>query len=319
MVNGVQYGKSSARQSNRKPGAAWRYLKRYWFVYLLALPGVLHAFVFSYIPMSGIVIAFKDYKFTKGVWESPWVGFENFEKLFGNSYFQQVVWNTVVINVYSIIVNTVFVIILALLINEIRCQFAKSCIQTAVYLPHFISWVVFAGLINVILSPTDGMINRIITSLGGSPVYFLGKAEYFRSILVISGFIKGAGYSTIIYLASIAGVNPELYECAILDGANRLQKMWYIIIPRIKPTIAVLLILSVAGLFGSNFEQVYNLYSPLVYETGDVISTYLYRTGMQEGKFEVGTAMGLVFNAFSILAIFITNFFVKKMDVMGIL
>ena len=308
------------RQRTPQNSSYWiRYFRRYWFIYLLALPGVLHVLIFSYVPMAGIVIAFKKYKFLQGVWASPWVGFDNFQVLFRSAYFLKVIRNTVLINIYGIVVNTVFVIVLALFINEIKSRVSKSLIQTAVYLPHFISWVVFAGLINVMLSPNDGMLNKLIMWLGGQPVYFLGSASYFRSVLVVTGLIKGAGYSTIIYLAAISGINPELYECSLLDGANRFQQMWYITIPRIKPTIIVLLILSLASLFGSNFEQVFNLYSPLVYETGDVISTYLYRTGMQEGKFEIGTAMGLVFSVFSILAIFVTNIFVKKMDVMGIL
>lgn len=304
---------------NRRLTRAYRYILRYWFVYLLALPGVLHAALFSYIPMGGIVIAFKDYKFMKGIMGSPWVGFKNFVKLSGNPFFLKVVRNTVLINVYSIVIGTIFVLALALMINEMKSKIAKRSVQTAVYLPYFISWAVFAGLLNVTLSPTDGFVNKILSIFNLGPVYFLGSATYFRSLLVVSSLVKGAGYSTIIYLASIAGINPELYECAILDGANRFQKMWYITIPRIKPTIAVLTILSLAGLFGSNFEQVYNLYSPLVYETGDVISTYLFRTGLQEGKFELGTAIGLVFNIFSIFAIYVTNLFVKKMDVMGIL
>ena len=296
-----------------------RYLRRYWFVYLLALPGVLHVFIFRYIPMYGIIIAFKDYKFIKGVAASPWVGFKHFRKLFSTPYFWQVVKNTVYLNVVGLVLNTVVVIGLALLLNEMRCRWAKRSIQTAIYLPHFLSWVVFAGLINVVLSPSDGIVNNIIVALGGKPIYFLGNPDTFRPVLILSGLIKGAGYSTIIYLSAMAGINPALYESAVIDGANRGQMMWHITLPRIKPTICVLTILSLVSLFSSNFDQVYNLYSPLVYETGDVISTYLYRSGMQEGKLDLSTAMGLMFSVFSFLMIIITNQFLKKMDVMGIM
>ncbi len=306
-------------QSKKKAVTIYRYLKRYWFIYLLIIPGLLHKIIFSYVPMYGILIAFKKYEYMKGVAASKWVGFKNFEIIFRDNDFYRVLLNTVLINVYNILFGTVFVIILALMLNEIKIKPVKSIFQTAVYLPNFLSWVVFAGLITIILSPSDGIVNNILISLGFDPIYFLGKPQYFRTILVCSGLIKSAGFNTIIYLAAISGISPELYECAILDGAHRGQMMWHITLPRIKPTIAVLLILSVSNLFGSNFEQVFNLYSPLVYETGDVLSTFIYRRGLLDGKLEMATALGLIFSVIGVITIFVTNKFIKKMDVMGIL
>ena len=294
------------------------YIKKYWFVYLLILPGLVHTIIFKYSPMYGILVAFKDYKMSRGILGSPWAGLRHFAELFGDPYFYKVLWNTLIINIYNIGFSFIFVILLALMLNEIRIGSLKKIFQTFVYLPNFLSWVVFSGLVITFLSPNEGPLNRIIASLGQEPIYFLVKPQLFRGILVISGIIKGAGFATIIYLAAIAGVNPELYECAYLDGANRLKMMWYITLPRIKPTIAVLLILSLSGLFSSNFEQVYLLYNPAVWDTGDVISTYLYRSGLLSGKFEMATALGLVFNLVGLFLILISNKFIEKMNVMGI-
>ncbi|NJD02733.1 MAG: sugar ABC transporter permease [Ruminiclostridium sp.] len=297
------------------------YIKKYWFIYLLVLPGFVHTIIFKYFPMYGILAAFKDLKISRGVLGSPWVGFKHFTEIFWDPYFYKVLWNTVIINIYNIGFSFAFIILLALMLNEIRVGFLKRIFQTFVYLPNFLSWVVFSGLVITFLSPSDGPLNRIIASLGQEPIYFLVKTQYFRAILVISGIVKGAGFATIIYLAAIAGINPELYECAYLDGANRLKMMWYITLPRIKPTIAVLLILSFSGIFSSssNFEQIFLLYNPAVWDTGDVISTYLYRSGLLNGQYEMATALGLIFNLAGLFMILVTNKLVEKMNVMGIL
>jgi len=295
------------------------YLRKYWFIYMLVAPGLILLIVFHYLPIYGILIAFKDYKFTKGILGSPWVGFKNFEEILLEYDFLMVVKNTVIINIYNIFFGTSFTIMLALFLNEIRSSFIKRVSQTLVYLPGFISWVIMAGLVSQFLSPTDGAINKLIQALGGEPIYFLMMPQYFRGILVVSGILKSAGYGTIYYLAAIAGVNPELYESAVIDGAHRGHLMWYITIPRIKPIIAVLLILSMAGLFSSNFEQVFNLLNPTVYDTGDVISTYLYRTTFQNPRYEAGAAIGIVFQVFGLMSLLLSNYVVKKFNVTGIL
>ena len=289
---------------------------------MLALPGFLYIFVFRYVPMYGILIAFKDFKVSKGIWRSPWVGLENFTTLFKDQGFYKVLANTVIINVYNIVFGFVFIIFLSLMLNEIVSTKLKRTIQTIIYLPNFVSWVVFAGLITIFLNPEDGAINKLVVGLGGESIYFLIQPAYFRAILVISNILKSAGFATIIYLASLAGIDPGLYESAIIDGANRLQKIRYITLPRLYPTIAVLLMLEIANIFGSNFEQVFNLYNPLVYDTGDVISTYLYRVGfggeLPDRAFEISTALSTIFNVISLMAMYIANRFVKKMDVIGI-
>ena len=298
--------------------STYTYLKKYWFIYMLILPGLVHLVIFRYMPMYGILVAFKKFQPLKGIWSSPWVGFKNFQLFFNDAYFYKVLLNTVLINIYGIVFGFTFTIFLALMINELKIGFLKKTVQTFVYLPHFLSWVIFSGLVMMVLSPSDGVVNKFIEAMGNEPVNFLAKPEYFRAILVISGIVKGAGFGTIIYLAAIAGINPELYESAIVDGAHRGHMIRHITLPRMYPTMAVLLIMNVANLFSSNFDQVYNLYNPLVYNTGDVISTYLYRTGLLEGKWEMATALGLVFNVLGLVIIIYTNKVINKLNVMGI-
>ena len=293
-------------------------LRKYWFIYLLVLPGFICVAVFSYAPMYGILLAFKDYNYGKGILGSDWAGFKYFQQMFSDSYFWKVVWNTVVINLYNIAVGFTFTIFFALMLNEMKLRRTKKIAQTAVYLPYFLSWVVFAGLIRAFLDPQTGLINTIITSMGGQEVMFLTDNRYFRTVLVITNTIKEAGYDSILYLAAIAGVNPELYESAMLDGANRYHMIRHITLPSIYPTIAVLLLLRVSNLFASNFDQVFNLYNPMVYETGDVISTYIYRLGIEGGEYSVSTAMNLLFNGAGLFIILIANKFIEKLDVMGI-
>lgn len=303
--------------SSRK-NSVLNYLKKHFFIYLLVLPGLVFLLVFSYGPMYGLLLAFKDFNYKLGIWDSPWAGFKHFQIFFKDPYFWTVVKNTVLINLYNIIFGFTFTVFLALMLNELRLKRTKKVVQTAVYLPYFLSWVIFAGLVMTFLDYQTGMINGVIKLLGFEPVNFLTDKEKFRTILVITNTIKTAGYSTIIYLAAIAGVNPELYESAKIDGANRFHLIKYVTLPRIYPTIAILLILQLSSIFISNFDQVYNLYSPTVYTTGDVISTYIYRIGIEKGQYSVSTAINLLFNFFGLIIIIVTNKFTKKLDVMGI-
>lgn len=294
------------------------HMKKHIFIYLLVLPGFLYTLVFHYFPIYGIAIAFKDFRISKGILGSPWVGFKHFSILFQDEYFYKVLFNTILINVYNFMFGFTFVILLALLLNEIRFSALKRVIQTFVYIPNFLSWVVFAGLVTIFLSPSEGPVSLMMEAFGMEPIYFLTNNDWFRTVLVVSLIVKTAGFGTIIYLASMSGINPELYESAMVDGANRLRMMWHITLPRIKPTIAVLMIFSVAGIFNSNFEQVFNLYNPLVMESGDVLSTYLYRSGLLEGKLEMATALGLIFSVVGLILILIMNKIIDKMDVSGI-
>lgn len=297
------------------------YMRKYWFIYMLVLPGLISMLIFNYGPMYGIQLAFKDYSTKLGVWGSPWVGLDHFKEVFKDEIFWTAFKNTIIINVYSLVFGFTFNVFLALIINEIRLRRYKSIVQTAVYLPYFLSWVIFGGLVIIFLGAADGggVVNAVIVALGGKEIDFMKRPELFRGILVITNIIKTAGYSTIIYLAAISGVSPTLYESAQIDGANRLQLLWHITLPRILPCIAVQFILQISGLFISNFDQVYNLYNPYVYETADVLSTYIYRASLGGGgNFELSTAINFVLNSFGMIIVIITNKFVEKLDVMGI-
>lgn len=299
-------------------------LRKYWFIYLLALPGIVFLLLFSYGPMYGILLAFKDFKINLGVWGSPWVGLQHYKELFADPSFIQAFKNTVIINIYHLLFGFSFNVFLALMINELQFRRVKSVIQTCVYLPYFLSWVIFAGLVQVFLQapvPGDvgGVVNQLIVALGGDAIDFMKRPEMFRGILVVTNIIKTAGYSTIIYLAAIAGVDPTLYEAAAIDGGNRKDMLLHITFPRILPSVAVMFLLQVSQLFLSNFDQVYNLYNTFVYSTGDVLSTYIYRISLGGGaQFELSTAANLLLNVLGLLALVFSNKFVKKLDVMGI-
>ena len=227
-------------------------------------------------------------------------------------------------NIYNLIFGFSFNVFLALMINEVQIRRLKSIVQTCVYLPYFLSWVIFAGLVQVFLQApvpgdTGGMVNQLIVAMGGEAVDFMKRPELFRGILVVTNIIKTAGYSTIIYLAAIAGVDPTLYEAAAIDGGNRKDMLFHITIPRILPSVAVMFLLNVSQLFLSNFDQVYNLYNNFVLSTGDVLSTYIYRISLGGGmEFELSTAANLLMNVMGLIALVFSNKFVKKLDVMGI-
>lgn len=294
------------------------YMNKNWFYYLLALPGVFFLLLFSYGPMYGILLAFKNFNYNLGIFKSPWAGLDHFKSFLTDSYFWTVVKNTVLINVYNILFGFTFTVFLALMLNELRMKKTKKVVQTAVYLPYFISWVIFAGLVMTFLDPQTGMVSGVFKLMGGGNVSILTNKNFFRAVLVITNTIKTSGYGTIIYLAAIAGVNPELYESARVDGANRFHLIRYITLPRIYPTIAILLILQVSSMFISNFDQVFNLYSPMVYETGDVISTYIYRIGLGSGEYSTSTAINLLFNSVGLIILVSTNKIVEKLDVTGV-
>ena len=300
------------------------YMRKYWFIYLLVLPGLICMIVFNYGTMYGIQLAFKDYSPRAGVWGSPWAGFSHFRDMIEDPNFIRALKNTVIINVYKLAFGFTFNVLLALLINEMKIRKVKSVVQTCVYLPYFLSWVIFAGLVQVFLeypSAADmgGVVNQVIVSLGGTPIDFLKSPGLFRGILTVSNIIKTAGYSAIVYFAAIAGIDPTLYESAAIDGANRKDMMIHITLPRILPSVAVMLILELAGLFISNFDQVYNLYSNYVLSTGDVLSTYIYRISLGGGtEFELSTAMNLVMNLLGLVVVLLANKIIERLDVQGI-
>jgi putative aldouronate transport system permease protein len=283
------------------------------YLYFLLLPGVIWYIIYRYVPMYGVIIAFKDYSFSLGILNSPWVGLKHFKFLFFSSPdFYQIIRNTLLINTYNLIFGFPAPLVLALMLNELKNAYFKRSIQTVIYFPHFLSWVIFGGIIMQLLSPNEGLVNQIIKGLGGDPVFFMAKSEYFRSIVVSSNILKETGWGAIIYLAALSGIDPEQYEASTIDGANRWQKLWYITLPGIMNTVLILLILKVGYLLDVGFEQIYVMYNPGVYGVGDVISTYIYRVGLQEARFSLTTAIGLFQSVIGFILIYGTNKLARK-------
>lgn len=301
------------------------YIRKYWFLYMLILPGFAFMVVFNYAPMYGIQLAFKEYSPRAGVWGSEWVGLHNFSRMVEDPNFVRAFKNTISINIKNLVFGFSFNVFLALMINELKLRRVKPIVQTCVYLPYFLSWVIFAGLVQVFLeypstADVGGVLNQIIAALRGEPIDFLKDPKLFQTILVITNIIKSAGYSTIVYLASLAGIDPALYESAQIDGANRFDMLVHITVPRILPSIMIQFILQISSLFSSNFDQVYNLYNNYVISTGDVLSTYIYRISLGGGgtDFALSTAMNLILNVLGLVVVVATNKFVEKLDVQGI-
>lgn len=293
----------------------------YWkqrYLVLLFVPAILYYVFFKYLPMYGVQIAFKNYKFRMGIWGSPWVGLENFEALFTMGSFWEVLRNTFIISGLKLLLGFPAPILLALLLNEVRSSRFKRTVQTISYLPHFLSWVVLAGIFIQFLSPSIGPINILIKSLGGKPIYFLGDAKYFRSVLVITDIWRSVGWESIVYLAALTSINPEFYEAAHMDGATRWQCTRYITLPSLSPVITIMLILAVGKIINDDFDQVYNLYNEAVYSVGDVLSTYTYRRGLVKMEFGFATAVELFKNVISLILILSTNKIANKMNDYGI-
>ncbi|MCR2047107.1 ABC transporter permease subunit [Acetatifactor muris] len=263
-----------------------------WPLYVLILPSFVLAIIFCYIPMGGLVMAFQNYKPWLGITGSEFVGWSNFRQIFEFKESYQAIINTVIIAVSKIILGLVVPIIMALLLNEVRNAGLKKGIQTLVYLPHFLSWVTVAGMLRDILG-LDGIVNSFLKLFGVEPIFFLGEAGMFRQIVVASDLWKGFGFGMIVYLAAISNIDQSLYEAAEMDGANRWQQTLHITLPGIMPMIIVMATLSLGNVLNAGFDQIFNLYSPLTYSTGDIIDTYVYRQSLVNGQYSFGTAVGL--------------------------
>lgn len=281
-----------------------RFNKEFMHYHIMLLPGLLLIFLMSLLPMSGVIIAFKNFNPGRGIWGSEWVGWENFDILFDNSSTMQIIQNTVIIAVAKMIAGLIVPIVFALLLNELRVRWFKRAVQTIVYLPHFLSWVILAGILKDMLS-LDGLINNFIGVFGLEPIMFLGSNDWFRPILVGTDVWKEFGFAAIVYLAALTSINPSLYEAADIDGASRWQKIRFITLPGITATIVLLATLSLQNILNAGFDQVFNLYNPIVFESGDIIDTYVYRVGFQDLQYEVGTAIGLFKSAISFLLIIV--------------
>lgn len=272
------------------------HLKREWQLYVLLLPTIIWLLVFLYKPMYGLQIAFKDYSVFRGVAGSPWIGFDHFQTLFHNDQFLRALRNTIYLSMLSLVFGFPMPIILALMFNEVLNQTFKKTAQTIVYLPHFISSVIIAGIVITAFSPSAGIINTAMGWFGLEPIYFLTRPEWFRPIFVGTGIWQEAGFQSIVYLAAIAGISPTLYESAVVDGATRFQMMWKITLPSILPTIIIMLIIRIGNMLEISFEMIILLYQPATYETADVVNTFIYRQGLQGGQYDLAAAAGL-FNA----------------------
>ncbi len=285
---------------------------------LMFIPVIAYYLIFKYAPMYGIVLAFKDYSIRKGILGSPWVGFTVFEELFATHTFVRAFRNTVIISLLRWVFGFPMPIILALMLNELKNLRFKKTMQTISYLPHFLSWIILTGLFTQLLSPTNGPINYIISLLGGKPIYFLADNAWFRSTMVITGIWKEIGWGSIVYLATIAGIDTELYEAAECDGATRWQKMFRITLPLMKPTIVILLIMNCGSILEAGFDQIFNFYNSAVYETGDIIDTYVYRRGIGDMEYSISTAVGLFKNVIGFILVTGTNFIAKRLGEGGI-
>ena len=294
----------------------YRY-KKYGALSLMLLPVIIYYLVFHYASMYGAVIAFKDYSFMKGIIGSPWVGLANFRRMFMSDSFFEVFRNTLVISLYKLITGFPAPILFAILLNELNGGRFKKTVQTISYLPHFLSWVILGGMFMQLLS-LGGPINIFLKKIGLDPVFFLGDVRYFRSVLVITSLWKSIGWSSIIYLAALTGIDPQLYEAARIDGAGKIKQIIHITLPSLIPVITIMFIFSVGSIINDDFDQIFNLYNEAVYSVGDVISTYNYRIGMINNEYEYSTAVGLFKNIIAIVLIFITNFTAKKFNDYGI-
>ncbi len=295
--------------------------KKYWkYRYLMALflPAIVYFVVFKYIPMGGLVLAFKNFQIKKGIWASPWCGLDNFKMLFESPAFWQSFKNTLIISGYKLIFGFPSPILFALLLNEVRQAKMKKVIQTISYLPHFLSWVVLSGIFMQFLSPSTGPFNLLLKSLGLDPIFFLGDPKVFRGTLVGTHIWQSIGWGSIVYIAALAGVDTSMYEAADLDGASRFQKMRYITLPSIAPVITIMLILAVGKIVTDDFDQIYNLYNAGVYSVSEVMGTYIYKRGIGNMQYEVATAMGLFQNGIAFLMVAATNQISKRINEFGL-
>lgn len=286
-------------------------LQRNYQAYLMVLPSIILIFFFCYIPMYGVLMAFENYRPQLGVLGSEWVGLYHFKDFFTSPHSLNVLRNTVVISVYSLLVGFPFPIILALLLNEVRCQAYKRTVQTISYMPYFISNVVICGMLKSFLA-YDGLFNQIGAVFGMAPKSFLSNPALFPSVIVFSDLWQSIGWNSIIYMAALAGIDPDLYEAAHIDGCGRLRQIWHITLPGIVPTMVTLLILSIGGLLSANSDKILLLYSPLTYETGDVIGTFVYRRGIKGGDFSYSTAVSLFQTVINFLLLIFANWFSNK-------
>jgi putative aldouronate transport system permease protein len=311
-------GDAKGMELQRKRAGKWRIVRNNLDYYVLLIPGLIFLFLFKYTPMYGIVIAFQDFNIFGGIRGSEWVGLEQFHKLLQSEEFSHVFVNTLLISFYKIILLFPIPIIIALLLNEVRFSAFKRTIQTIIYLPHFLSWVIISGLFITILSPSGGLVNSVIEWFGGEPITFFMDNRFFRSIIVFTAGWKEAGWNAIVFIAAIAGIEQEQYEAASIDGAGRIKQMLSISLPGIMPTIVLMFILRLGHVLEAGTEQILTMYNPVVYETGDVIGTFVYRVGLGQMDYSFSTAVGLFNSVVGFILVVTGNLVSKKLLNRGI-
>ena len=283
------------------------------YCYLMLIPVAAYFIIFCYIPMWGLLISFQNYKIFKGIWGSPWVGFQNFLDFFHGRQFWTVIRNTLVLNLESLCFTFTMPIIFALLLNELRNARFRKTIQTITYMPHFISTVVVVSMLHMLLSPTNGIVNQLIMKSGGKPIFFMNKAEYFRPLSIASGVWQGTGWNSIIYLAAISGIDPTFYEAATIDGATWWQKIWRITLPTIRPTIMIMLILRMGQMMNSDFEKVMLMQTSGNKSVSQLLSTYVYERGVLNSDYGYATAVSFFNSLVSLVLVSLANFTSKKL------
>lgn len=290
-------------------------MKSEWPLHVMLLPAIILLIIFAYLPMVGIIISFQDFVPSggmKGFFTSQWVGLDNFKYIFGMKDFRQVMVNTLVIAILKIVAGIAVPLVLALMLNEVKNSVFKKATQTIVYVPYFLSWVVLGGILVDILSPNGGIVNTVITALGHEPIYFLGDPNVIRGTLVASDVWKGCGYNMVIFLAALTAIDQSQYEAAKVDGAWYFKQMLYITLPGILPQVILVTVLGLGNILNAGFDQVFNLYSPIVYEKADILDTYVYRLGMLNLQYSVSTAVGLFKSVISFILITISFALAKK-------
>ena len=309
------------KKNNLKPGkksSALSYIWKNRYLYLLLLPCVCYFIIFHYVPRYGIIIAFKDFNFAKGIMGSPWVGLDNFRQMFGLEDFYNVFKNSISLSLLRLLFGFPAPIILALLINEFRNQKMKKITQTVIYLPHFISWVVIGGILVNFLSPSWGVVNMIIKAFGHEPIFFMAKKEYFKWMAVLTTIWKEAGWGTILYLAALTSIDPSLYEAAEVDGAGKFKRLIHITLPGIANTIVLLFILRTGTIMSNGFEQILVLQNSANLSVSEVFETYTYRVGILGGRFSFATTVGLFTSVIGFIMIMITNKISKAIGEQGV-
>jgi putative aldouronate transport system permease protein len=296
----------------------WIRAKKMKALYLMMIPPMILLFLFHYVPMYGILVAFKSFSPGLGIWKSHWNDFGHFKSLFHDFLFIRALRNTLIISVLKMVVSFPAPIVLAVLLNEVKNAWFKKVTQSISYLPHFMSWVILGSMVGEVLSPQRGIINYVIDAFGGQPIHFLADTRFFIPVLLVTDVWKEIGWGAIIYLAAISSISPDLYEAADVDGAGRFKKMVHITIPSLVPMIVILFILGLGNILNAGFDQILNLYNPMVYEVADIIDTYVYRKGLEQFQMDYATAVGLFKNVVGVILIVGANAIIRRRSEHGI-